>query len=99
MIKSRPQHSGRGSARLERTVRVREVRGSNPRAPTEKLPLKEREFFYSKNLLKIGLILICEVLKFLCNEWRDKLHGHIKKNYFFGNCTRRSVLGKITMDL
>ena len=26
--------SGRGSARIERTVRVREVDGSNPSAPT-----------------------------------------------------------------
>ena len=29
-----PSPSGRGSARLERTVRVREVGGSNPPAPT-----------------------------------------------------------------
>jgi hypothetical protein len=29
------KQSGRGSARLERTVRVREVGGSNPPAPTK----------------------------------------------------------------
>ncbi len=29
--------TGRGSARIERTVRVREVGGSNPPAPTETL--------------------------------------------------------------
>jgi hypothetical protein len=29
--------SGRGSARLERTVRVREVGGSNPPAPTDRM--------------------------------------------------------------
>lgn len=32
--------AGRGAVRLARTVRVREVRGSNPRAPTE-TPLQE----------------------------------------------------------
>ncbi len=32
--------SGRGSVRIECTVRVREVGGSNPPAPTENKPLK-----------------------------------------------------------
>ena len=36
--------SGRGSARIERTVRVREVGGSNPPAPTGTL-LEKGEFF------------------------------------------------------
>jgi hypothetical protein len=35
---SRQRPSGRGSARLERTVRVREVGGSNPPAPTKEAP-------------------------------------------------------------
>ena len=40
--------SGRGSARLERTVRVREVPGSNPGAPTIQQPQREilRLFFF-----------------------------------------------------
>ena len=33
------EKSGRGSARLERTVRVREVPGSNPGAPTKTSPI------------------------------------------------------------
>ena len=36
--------SGRGSVRIECTVRVREVGGSNPPAPTEN-PLSKRIFF------------------------------------------------------
>ena len=35
-----PTHSGRGSARLERTVRVREVPSSNLGAPTSRVRLK-----------------------------------------------------------
>ncbi len=33
--------SGRGSARIERTVRVREVSGSNPLAPTDETLIEE----------------------------------------------------------
>lgn len=36
--------SGRGSVRIECTVRVREVGGSNPPAPTENNPLKSGLF-------------------------------------------------------
>jgi hypothetical protein len=37
--------TGRGSARLERTVRVREVGGSNPPAPTDRDSPMMRVFF------------------------------------------------------
>ncbi len=37
-------YSGRGSVRLERTVRDREVGGSNPPAPTGKIPVDSIPF-------------------------------------------------------
>jgi hypothetical protein len=48
-----PPPSGRGSARIERTVRVREVGGSNPPAPTINLTvvyLKYREVYWGTTL-------------------------------------------------
>ena len=56
--------SGRGSARIECTVRDREVGGSNPPAPTKSLFLYKR-LFYLK--LQNGLILnfFCQFHKFV----------------------------------
>ena len=41
--------TGRGAVRLARTVRVREVRGSNPRAPTENSLSDEGVSFLSRH--------------------------------------------------
>lgn len=48
--------TGRGSARLERTVRVREVRGSNPRAPTGQLPSRRLSFFVNRHIRPIMVL-------------------------------------------
>jgi hypothetical protein len=45
MLKYNPTCTGRGSARIECTVRVREVGGSNPPAPTEETGGKPPVFF------------------------------------------------------
>jgi hypothetical protein len=45
MMKYNASCTGRGSARIECTVRVREVGGSNPPAPTEKPSVNDRWFF------------------------------------------------------
>jgi hypothetical protein len=47
--------AGCGSARLERTVRVREVPGSNPGTPTEYSLLIREYLFYSSRFLLRGL--------------------------------------------
>ena len=55
-----PEETGRGSARLERTVRVREDGGSNPPAPTARQ--SSTDFCKQKSVLLCQFILRCNCI-------------------------------------
>ncbi len=67
--RKRERATGRSSARLERTVRVREAGGSNPPAPTERRSLKKlvcfTSFFVFKDIAGGFISLVVVVINFI----------------------------------